>query len=86
MEERQNRVPGVFYMEELYTKAVRSVQMILRRRYHLTSSQAEQAVAGSPLKRIFETDGQMAAHTSNEDWARDVYEYWKKDRSAQEER
>lgn len=73
-------------MEELYTKAVRSVQMILRRRYHLTSSQAEQAVAGSPLKRIFETDGQMAAHTSNEDWARDVYEYWKKDRSAQEER
>ncbi len=73
-------------MEELYTKAVRSVQMILRRRYHLTSSQAEQAVAGLPLKRIFETDGQMAAHTSNEDWARDVYEYWKKDRSAQEER
>lgn len=82
MEERQNRVSGVFHMEEVYAKAVKSIQMILRRRYHLTSSQAEQAVAGSPLKRVFETDGQMAAHTSNEDWARDVYEYWKKGRAA----
>lgn len=72
-------------MEEIYTKTAKNVQMILRKRYHLTSSQAEQAVAGSPLRLLFQEDGQMAAHTSNEAWARDVYEYWKKNGSGEEE-
>ncbi len=83
MERIQNLVPEVFHVEELYAKAAKHVQRILCKRYELTSSQAEQAVAGSPLKLIFEEDSQMAAHTSNEDWARDVYEYWKKGRAAE---
>lgn len=65
-------------MEELYANAAKHVHRILCKQYGMASSQAEQAIANSPMKLIFEDDSQMAAHTSNEDWARDVYEYWKK--------
>ena len=30
-----------------------------------------------PLKELFKQNAEMAAHTSNETWARDIHEFWK---------
>ena len=69
---------GVINMDALYEKAVAGIEIILRHRYKMTVADARKAIAVSPLKELFAQDAEMAAHTSNETWARDVYEFWNK--------
>ncbi len=59
-----------------YESIIKSIKLVLRKRYKLTSAQADEAVSESPLKSIFDMDADMAAHTSNEAWAKEVYQYW----------
>ena len=60
-----------------YEKTANSIALILRRRHKLTAAQADEAILLSPLKSIFQSDPEMAAHTSNEAWAREIFAYWK---------
>lgn len=61
-----------------YEQTARSIALILKRRYKLTAAQANEAILLSPLQSVFQSDPEMAAHTSNEAWAREVFAYWKK--------
>lgn len=72
------RVSGVLDMNELYEKASAGIEIILKHRYKMTVADAKDAISISPLKELFEKNAEMAAHTSNETWARDIYEYWNK--------
>lgn len=69
---------GVLDVNELYEKAVAGIEIILKRRYKMTVADAKNAIAISPLKDLFKEDAEMAAHTSNESWAREIYEFWNK--------
>ena len=69
---------GVLDMDTLYEKAVAGIEIILKHRYKMTVADAKNAIAVSPLKELFNQDAEMAAHTSNETWARDIYEFWNK--------
>lgn len=71
---------GVSSIAASYERTVKNITMILRRRYKLTASEAEEAVSQSPLESIFQSDAEMAAHTSNEAWAKEVLAYWLKTR------
>ncbi len=61
----------------LYDDAVISIETILKRRYKMKSQDAKKAIQISPLKDIFNKNGEMAAHTSNETWAREIHNFWK---------
>lgn len=65
-------------MKDLYETTAKWVAVILEKDYHLSASEARQAIEESPLKFMFEKDAEMAAHTSNESWAKDVFNYWSK--------
>lgn len=69
---------GAFNMDSLYNKTVAGVEIILRHRYKMTVSDARLAIEMSPLKKLFERNSEVAAHTSNETWAREIYNYWQK--------
>ena len=72
------KLTEVLNMDTLYNQAVAGIEIILRNRYKMKVSDARNAIAVSPLKDVFSQDAEMAAHTSNETWARDIYEFWKK--------
>lgn len=61
-----------------YEETVEGIVSVLKRRHKLTVAEAEDAVRMSPFKSVFMKDPEMAAHTSNEAWAREIYNYWKK--------
>ena len=67
---------GVNGIAPSYESVAADVALILRRRYKLTVKQANEAVQASPLRSLFQSDPVMAAHTSNETWAREVLAYW----------
>lgn len=69
---------GVWNMDTLYSQAMAGIEIILKHRYKMKASDAEHAIAISPLKELFKKNAEMSAHTSNEAWARDIYEFWKK--------
>lgn len=69
---------GVNNIAPSYEEMAKSITMILRRRHKLTSAQADEAIRISPFKSVFLSDPEMAAHTSNEAWAREVLAYWRK--------
>ncbi len=69
---------GVSIITASYDKTAKNVALILRRRHKLTAAQASEAILASPLKSVFQSDPEMAAHTSNEAWAREIFAYWKK--------
>lgn len=75
-----NKTVEVNNIAILYERTVKNITMILRRRYKLTASEAEEAVSQTPLESIFQSDAEMAAHTSNEAWAKEVLAYWLKTR------
>lgn len=75
--ERINLI-GVIDMDALYDRAVAGIEIILKHRYKMTVTEAKNAIAASPLKELFKQNAEMAAHTSNEAWARDIYEFWNK--------
>lgn len=62
----------------LYEVTRNNVEVILRKRYKMKSDDAKQAIEVSPLRQIFLKNPEMAAHTSNESWARQVHEYWQR--------
>lgn len=64
------------YMDSLYKQTVFSVKIILIQNYNLNFEEAEMAIKISPLKKIFKQDSEMAAHTSCERWAKEVYSFW----------
>lgn len=78
MSTRNMSVAGVSNTVVSYEKTASSIALILRRRHKLTAAQANEAILSSPLKSIFQSDPEMAAHTSNEAWAREILAYWKK--------
>lgn len=65
-------------MDMLYNKAVSGIEIILKHRYKMKASDAKNAIAMSALKELFEQDAEMAAHTSNETWAREIYKFWER--------
>ena len=71
-------VVGVDNITPSYEEMAKSITMILRRRHKLTAAQADEAIRMSPFKSVFQSDPEMAAHTSNEAWARNVFVYWKR--------
>lgn len=72
------KVTEVLNMDMLYNKAVAGIEIILKHRYKMKVSDAKNAIAMSPLKELFEKDAEMAAHTSNETWAREIYKFWER--------
>ena len=72
------KVTGGLNMDILYNKAVAGIEIILKHRYKMKVSDAKSAIAMSPLKELFKQNAEMAAHTSNETWAREIYEFWKR--------
>ena len=70
------KVTGGLNMDILYNKAVAGIEIILKHRYRMKVSDAKSAIAMSPLKELFEQNAEMAAHTSNETLAREIYEFW----------
>ncbi len=73
-----NTAMDIGVMDDLYNQTADGVEIILKNRYKMTAANAKKAVSTSPLKNIFEKHGDIAAHTSCESLARDVYEYWKR--------
>lgn len=71
-------VVGVSNIIPSYEEIEKSIAIILKRRHKLTAMQADEAIRISPLKSVFQSDPEMAAHTSNEAWAREILAYWKK--------
>lgn len=67
-------------MKNFYENAIKCIAIILEKDYHLTPSEAKQAIEHSPLKLVFKKDEEMAAHTSNEAWAKEVFDYWNKNK------
>ena len=67
---------GVVNLKSLYETTVENIELILKKRYKMNSNDAKKAIAISPLKSIFDENEEMAAHTSNETWARQIYSYW----------
>lgn len=67
---------GASLLMSSYEKAVESIQLILKKRYRMSASDASNAIKNSPLKDIFAQDEEMASHTSNESWAKDVHDLW----------
>lgn len=74
-------VAGVRNAVVSYEKTASNIALILRQRHKLTAAQANEAILLSPLKSIFQNDSEMAAHTSNETWAREIFTYWKQSSS-----
>lgn len=74
----RTKATGVWNMNMLYDKANNGIKIILKHRYKMKASDAKNAIDISPLKELFDKDAEMAAHTSNETWAREVYEFWEK--------
>lgn len=72
------KITRVWNMNGLYSRATVGIEIILKHRYKMKASDAKNAIAMSPLKELFNTDAEMAAHTSNETWAKDIYEFWKR--------
>ena len=73
----EKKKTGVLLVDSLYDNAVEGIKIILKHRYKMSAVDADTAIAISPLKRLFEQNAEIAAHTSNETWARYVHEYWK---------
>ena len=48
---------GVLRVSADYESIIKSIKLVLRKRYKLTSAQADEAVSESPLKSIFDMDG-----------------------------
>lgn len=69
---------GVGKMSSLYESTRENIELILKKRYKMTVRDAKEAIAISPLKSVFDENAEMAAHTSNEEWARRINDYWKK--------
>ena len=69
---------GVTEMLSSYENTAKNIALILRRRHKLTAAQAQEAIQISPLQSIYQSDPEMASHTSNEAWAREVFLYWKR--------
>lgn len=65
-------------MKNFYENAIECIAITLEKDYHLTPFEAKQAIEHSPLKLVFKKDEKMAAHTSNEAWAKEVFDYWNK--------
>ena len=61
-----------------YDTTAEGVALILRRRHRLTEAEAREAIRISPLQAVFQSDPEMAAHTSNEAWAREILAFWLK--------
>lgn len=61
----------------LYQTTERLVRMILVRDYGMTKNEAKKAIAEYRLEEFFIADPDMAAHDSNEEWAKRIYEYYK---------
>lgn len=78
MDTAQVSMVGVSNIAPSYEEMAKSITMILKRRHKLTSAQADEAIRISPFKSVFLSDPEMAAHTSNEAWAREVLAYWRK--------
>lgn len=78
MKETNTNVMEVSGVSVLYEETAEMIATILRLRYNLTTAQAEEAVRTSPLESVFQIDPEMAAHTSNEKWAKEVLDYWKR--------
>ena len=70
------KTAGVMSMAASFQSAAKYIKGILTRNYKMSAADAEAAISASPLKNIFEQDAEMASHTSNEAWARNVYKYW----------
>lgn len=77
MDTTRASVVGVSSIVPSYEEMTKSITMVLRRRHKLTSAQADEAIRISPLKSVFQSDPEMASHTSNEAWAREILAYWK---------
>lgn len=77
----QTLVAGANSMSISYKNMENNIILVLRKRYKLNISDAKEAVAISPLKEVFMEDPEMAAHTSNETWAREILAYWNKYKS-----
>ena len=59
-------------MRTLYEQTMDSLADILIRDYKLSPEEAMEMVMQSPVQEIFKQDPEVAAHTSNETWARDI--------------
>ena len=68
---------GVSNIAASYEDTKKNIALILRRRHKLTASEADAAISLSPFSSVFQADPEMAAHTSNEAWARQIFNYWK---------
>ena len=68
----------VMIINNSYETTAKNIELILVNEYHMNYKNARAAVSASPLKALFEKHSDMASHTSNEDWAWNVYNYWNK--------
>lgn len=73
-----NKNVGVKSMCSRYEIAKDYIAGILVEDYGLTLEDAIKAINISPLEKVFSFNEDLAAHTSNEDWAKQVYDYYKK--------
>lgn len=69
------------YTVNSFEEFAADIAAVLELGYHLTADQAEEAVRIMDLRPIFESDPEMALHTSYEGWAEDVLAYWRKHQS-----
>ena len=60
----------------IYGNIKSDIIRILVNDYGMTVENANKAISCSPLNALFKQDLEMAAHRSNDAWAKDVYNFW----------
>lgn len=66
----------ILRFKNLYTGTLSRVKMLLAKDYKLSPDEIEKAIDAYQLESFFIADADMAAHDSNEDWAKRIYEFW----------
>lgn len=62
--------------DERYLSAYNHIRRILIDEYDLSDDVADTAIMDSFLRSVFDKDPEMASHTSNEDYAKEIYELY----------
>ena len=64
-------------IDEVTENAIKWIRHLLIKNYHLTAKDADFAIDKSAVKNIYSCDIEMSSHDSIEEWAKEVYNFWK---------
>ncbi len=73
---------GVLIMENnIVEQSMKWIKHLLMKNYHLKAEEADFAIQKSGVKDIYTQDIEMSSHDSIEEWASEVYKFWKSNKA-----